>query len=431
VAYIDADAQADPDWLVYLALALEVPGTAGAGGPSPIPPDDPPGAQCAARAPGGPVHVLLDNERAEHVPGCNMAFWRERLLDVGGFDPIYRAAGDDVDVCWKLLDCDCEIRFHPSALVWHRRRDSIRAFWRQQVGYGKAEALVERNHPDKFNGLGQATWRGVIYGPTPILPRRRRVYSGRFGDAPFQRLYGGQNHLSPFWTLYLILYLLLLLLLLLPGALLSPYFLAAPAGGLAALAAICGWRGAGVARRERLRPAWRLGPVIGLLHLLQPVARAWGRLHAGWPNASPSTGSSSWPLRSAGAGLFSTEGVEKVGRDAFLEGLRDRLWTARLCTKAPSGWEEADLICDSALSWRARMVSYEAWGAFYLRLVCSLRLAPLAVPALGIAFVLLWSPAAAAGALAGLLVVLLLDKWLFVRNLNRTLTGDPRGSSRG
>jgi len=430
VAYIDADAQADPDWLTYLALALEAPGTAAAGGPNPVPPDDPPVAQCVARAPGGPIHVLLDNERAEHVPGCNMAFRRERLLEVGGFDPIYMAAGDDVDACWKLLDCDCEIRFHPAALVWHRRRDSIWAFWRQQVGYGKAEALVERNHPDKFNGLGQPTWRGVIYGPTSILPRRDRLYSGLFGDAPFQRLYGGKNHLSPFWAPYLILCLLLLLL---AAALLNLYLylLAVPAAGLAALATIYAWRGTRLARRERLRPIWRLGPLIGVLYLLQPVARAWGRLRAGWPNASPRTGSSAWPLRSAGAGLFSTEGVEEMGRDTFLEGLRDRLWTARLRTKAPSAWEEADLICDSALFWRARMVSYDAWGAFYLRMVCRPRSVRLVVPALGIAFFLLWSPAAAAGALAGLLAVLVLERWLFARKIRRTLTGDSRGSSRG
>ena len=37
VAYIDADAQADPDWLTDLALALEVPGTASAGGRTPSP----------------------------------------------------------------------------------------------------------------------------------------------------------------------------------------------------------------------------------------------------------------------------------------------------------------------------------------------------------------------------------------------------------
>ncbi len=77
------------------------------------------------------------------------------------------------------------------------------------------------------------------------------------------------------------------------------------------------------------------------------------------------------------------------------------------------------------------MVSYEAWGAFYLRLVCRPRLTRLAVPALGIAFLLLWSPAAAAGALAGVLAVLALEKWLFARKIRRTLTGDPRGGSRG
>jgi O-antigen biosynthesis protein len=426
VAYIDADAQADPDWLTYLALALEVPGTAGAGGPNPVPPDDPPVAQCVSRAPGGPIHVLLDDERAEHVPGCNMAFWRERLLEIGGFDPIYRAAGDDVDVCWKLLDRGYNIRFHPSALVWHRRRDSVRAFWRQQIGYGKAEALVERNHPDKFNSLGQATWQGVIYGATSVLPSRGRVYFGRFGGAPFQKLYSGQNHFNPFWALYPILFLLLL-------AVLNPRALAAlPVAGLATLTAVYTWRGVGVARRERLRPIWRLGPLLGLLHFLPSVARGWGRLSARRPHTSRGTESSSWPLRSVGRGLFVAEHVEEVGRTALLEGLRHRLQTGHLRPKASSGWDEADIICNSALFWRAQMVSYEAWGTFYLSLACKLQLTRLILPAAGIVFVLLWwSALAAAGAIVGLLVILLLERWLFVRKIRWALTKHANQGSRG
>jgi O-antigen biosynthesis protein len=417
VAYIDADARADPDWLTYLVLALEAQETAGVGGPNPAPPDDPPVAQCVARAPGGPIHVLLDDERAEHVPGCNMAFWRERLLEIGGFDPTYRAAGDDVDVCWKLLDRGYDIRFHPSALVWHRRRDSVKAFWRQQLGYGKAEALVERNHPDKVNSLGQATWRGVVYGPTSILASRGRVYVGRFGDAPFQRLYSGQNYFNPLWAPYLVLCLFL-------PALLNPYLLVMPAAGLSALAGIYVWRGVGVARRERLRPIWRLGFLIGLLHLLPPVARAWGRLRIRWPYTAEGTQPSSLSLRSAGRGLFLTEGVEELGRSAFLEGLRNRLRTARLHPKMPSGWEEADLTCNSTLFWRAQMVSYEAWGVLYLILVWKLRYARLTLPALGLVFVLVlwWSVAGAAGAIFGLLVILLLERWLFARRIRRALT---------
>jgi glycosyltransferase involved in cell wall biosynthesis len=423
VAYIDADAQADQDWLTYLALALEAPGTAGAGGPNPVPTDDPPVAQCVARAPGGPIHVLFDDERAEHVPGCNMAFWRECLLEIGGFDPIYRAAGDDVDVCWKLLDRGYNIRFHPSALVWHRRRDSVRAFWRQQLGYGKAEALVEHNHPDKFNSLGQATWRGVIYGPTSMLPGPGRVYSGRFGDAPFQRLYSGQNYFNPFWALYPILFLLL-------PALLKPYVLVMSAAVLTSVAAIYAWRGVEIARRERLRPIWRLGPLLGLLHFLPSLARAWGRLSAWRPHASPSTGPTSWPLRSAGGGTFLTEHAEEVGRTALLEGLRHRLQNGRLRPKASSEWDEADIICNSALFWRARMVSYETWGTFFLGLAWKLRFARLILPAAGIVVVLLWwSALAAAGAIVGFLVVLLLERGLFARKIRRALTeGSGQGS---
>jgi hypothetical protein len=59
-----------------------VPGTASAGGPNPVSLDDPPVAQCLARVPRGPIHELLDDERAEHVRGCNIAFARERLLEI-------------------------------------------------------------------------------------------------------------------------------------------------------------------------------------------------------------------------------------------------------------------------------------------------------------------------------------------------------------
>jgi O-antigen biosynthesis protein len=323
-----------------------------------------------------------------------------------------------------LLDRGHEIRFHPSALVWHRRRDSVRAFWRQQLGYGKAEALVERNHPEKFNNLGQAIWRGVIYGPSSILPDRSRVYGGRFGEAPFQKLYSGQNHFNPFWALYLILIFCL-------SGLFNPSMLVLPASGLAALSGFYVWRGVAIARREQLRPVWRLGPLLGLLYFIPSLARAWGRLRARSPHATASARPSSWPLQSATGKTFLTEQVEEVGRTAFLEGLRHRLQTARLRPKASLGWEEADTMCNSALFWRAWMVSYEAWGIFYLRLTCKLRFVRLILPVIAIAFMLLWwSALAAAGALVGLLVILIVEKWLFVRKIRLALTTESRVGSR-
>ncbi|MHB2024378.1 MAG: glycosyltransferase family 2 protein, partial [Mycobacteriales bacterium] len=195
VAYLDSDAYPTQEWPYYLVLGLDSANVAGVGGPNLAPPGDGLGAARVARAPGGPVHVLLADDRAEHVPGCNMAFYRHVIEEVGGFDPVYTAAGDDVDFCWRVLDRGYEIGFHPAALVWHHRRGSLRAYLRQQRGYGRAESLVANRHPDRFTSLGSARWRGRIYDSLTPTVSRRRIYRGLYGAAAYQSLYGGNGHL--------------------------------------------------------------------------------------------------------------------------------------------------------------------------------------------------------------------------------------------
>ena len=52
VAYTDADARVDRDWLTFLVQPFLRSNVVGSGGPNVIPPDDSPMAQCIARAPG-------------------------------------------------------------------------------------------------------------------------------------------------------------------------------------------------------------------------------------------------------------------------------------------------------------------------------------------------------------------------------------------
>src|SRR5439155_13059242 len=74
IAYIDSDARADPDWLFYLAATFLESDVVGVGGPNLIPQEDNWVAQCVYRSPGGPTQVMLDDQSAEHIPGCNVAF---------------------------------------------------------------------------------------------------------------------------------------------------------------------------------------------------------------------------------------------------------------------------------------------------------------------------------------------------------------------
>jgi glycosyltransferase involved in cell wall biosynthesis len=191
IVYTDSDCEADEDWLYYIAITMLRYGHGGVGGPNLIPDEGSWVADCVGLSPGGPTHVMVDDRIAEHVPGCNMAFWREVALKTGGFDPQFRKAGDDVDFIWRLQHMGYTIGFAPGAQVWHYRRNTIAAYLKQQRGYGEAEALLKFKHPDHFNVLGASHWRGRIYGGDGIGVRFGGdvIYHGVFGTGLFQTIY--------------------------------------------------------------------------------------------------------------------------------------------------------------------------------------------------------------------------------------------------
>src|SRR5438105_4957366 len=182
------DAVPDQDWLLHLAASFEDTDYAGVGGPNVPPPTRSAIAACFADAPGTPIHVLISDREAEHIPGCNMAFRKRTLEEVGGFEMEFRIAGDDVDLCWRLLAAGHRLGFNAAALVWHKPRSSLRAYWRQQREYGRAEAMLERRWPDRYRGV-HAHWAGRIYSRGPLGLGRSRVYYGTWGSELFQSLY--------------------------------------------------------------------------------------------------------------------------------------------------------------------------------------------------------------------------------------------------
>ena len=146
---------------------------------------------CVAAAPGGPTHVLLNDDIAEHIPGCNMAFRRETLRAGRRLRPGLHRGGRRRRPLLAPAERGWQIGFSPAAMVWHFRRNTVKAYLRQQRGYGKAEALLYFKHPYRFNMLGQSRWLGRIYGDSPsgLLSRRPVIYYGTFGSGLFQTLY--------------------------------------------------------------------------------------------------------------------------------------------------------------------------------------------------------------------------------------------------
>jgi GT2 family glycosyltransferase len=277
IAFTDSDCRADEDWLYYLVSRLVGGEICAAGGPNLLPPEDSRVAAAVMASPGGPAHVMLTDQEAEHIPGCNMAFFKSALEQIGGFDPIFMKAGDDVDVCWRLQQAGCRIGFSPSAFVWHYRRSTVPAYLRQQEGYGEAEALLVRKHPENFNSFGGGIWQGRIYAPSKFGVELRApvIYHGLFGSAGFQKIYSSE----PVTTLMLCTILEYHLFVTIPLWILSAlfhYLLPVAIASLLVPVGICALAGAQAALPKN-KIAWWSRPLVALLFFLQPIVRGLAR----------------------------------------------------------------------------------------------------------------------------------------------------------
>ncbi len=391
IAYIDDDAYPDQQWLKYLAHAFTTTNHGCIGGPNIAPPGDGMIATAVANAPGGPVHVLVSDEIAEHVPGCNMAFRKDALIKIGGFDAVYTNAGDDVDVCWRIQDAGYSIGFHPSAVVWHHRRNSLKAYWKQQKGYGKAEALLEAKWPEKYNRFGHLAWHGRIYGNGITLPvnwKKEKIFHGVWGTALFQSVYEPAGSLltalplMPEWYMLTAFCGLLGLLGFVWSPLLWFWILFGITAGMVVIQAI---RSASktISPLVRKEGSARLKMWIVFLHLIQPIARLYGRIKNGLT-----------PWRQRGAGFKSKFAFQFVPRtftywseswhssEEWLGKIEKSLIRSRSRVKRNSEFDNWDLQVATGLFTKYRaLLAIEEHGANkqYLRLKCRLRISASAI----------------------------------------------------
>jgi glycosyltransferase involved in cell wall biosynthesis len=358
VAYTDDDCFADPDWLYFLVAKLLETGATGVGGPNLLPTTDGPVASCVSASPGTPAHILIDDNVAEHVPGCNMAFWADRLRAIGGFDPVYTKAGDDVDLCWRLQADGDHIVYAPAAVVWHHRRATVQAYLKQQRGYGEAEGLLKRKHPEKFRGFrADLSWMGRIYtrAGLGLEVGQPLVHHGVFGTGKFQTIYAAPQVWWPLLGLSLEWWLLALSSLLLapvynPAS--SPLWnplLLLPLAMLGTTVGIA-WLVAGQASPPARQRRWWSRLLIAAMHVAQPVERGWARYKTRFetiliPEAFHDL-CAAWRRRAGDllgrreVALWSEDGVD---REKLLESLLQVTAEHRWFVRIDPGWASHDI----------------------------------------------------------------------------------------
>ncbi len=198
VVFADDDVVADRDWLTRMARAFDgdgrVGGVAGLTAPSEL--ETP--AQAWFEGRGGfmrgferrvfdlsdppPDRPLFPFTVGDFGSGQNMAFRREVLQGLGGFDPALGTAtpalaGEDLEAMLRVLLAGYEVVYEPAAIVLHAHQRSYEEFEKRAWGYGVGltacltKAVVE--HPRLLLTLALKLPRGLLSRSPPARRRTR------------------------------------------------------------------------------------------------------------------------------------------------------------------------------------------------------------------------------------------------------------------
>lgn len=96
-----------------------------------------------------------------YVPSAAIVCRRAAIEALGGFDATLRS-GEDVDLCWRLVDGGFRLRYEPAALVAHEHRTRTGAWIRRRFFYGLSAVPLSERHANKVPALS-VTWSVVFW----------------------------------------------------------------------------------------------------------------------------------------------------------------------------------------------------------------------------------------------------------------------------
>lgn len=160
VAFTDDDCVVTKDWMMRMYEYIrDAPGNvAGVGGRTLSYRNSVVGRYCE-------YHKILDpwfhDGRCLYLVTANAIFKKEKIKDVGCFDEnVRKAGGEDVGLCFKLVNKGYDLLYNPDAVLFHDFNPSIKAFRRMFFNYGMG---CRQQHDSHFRSLET---RSIGFGGT-------------------------------------------------------------------------------------------------------------------------------------------------------------------------------------------------------------------------------------------------------------------------
>lgn len=158
VAFIDADAKANPFWIQEIEKSLDNADVmagreirSGFSGFSRLP----------------RVGILYKGADVTY-PSVNLAYKKSVFDEIKGFDPWFKEA-EEIDLNYRAVDSDHKLIYNENAVVYHRARETLPSFIKQSFWYGFGRKELAIKHGSLWSkysplemvkiGRGESAWK--------------------------------------------------------------------------------------------------------------------------------------------------------------------------------------------------------------------------------------------------------------------------------
>jgi len=165
IAYVDADAYADPCMLEKLLVVFNRSPVTGVGGQGIE------AVQATIYDRWRKLHASQGHgkrfmPKVDHLFGLCMAYQCEALKAIGGFEVRLRTNAEDLDIGYRLIDAGYSLAYTPEAVVYHQRRDHSESLRRAMHQWYYWAFIVKRKNRRNPWTLVFGTIKRLLYKDT-------------------------------------------------------------------------------------------------------------------------------------------------------------------------------------------------------------------------------------------------------------------------
>ena len=111
-------------------------------------------------------HGDLVVDSCQHLFGLCMAYRRQALIDIGGFDTGLKTNAEDMDIGYRLSDAGRRLVYTPEAIVYHQRKDDFQSLRRMMYNWYYWAFIVKRKNQRNPWSLAFGTGRRMLFTDT-------------------------------------------------------------------------------------------------------------------------------------------------------------------------------------------------------------------------------------------------------------------------